>query len=45
MYCKMHGRWRSDAVYLYIVDDEEEIVAVSKAILGFDQIAQALSSL
>ena len=33
---KRHGRWRSDAVYLYIVDDEEEIVAVSKAILGFE---------
>ena len=31
---KRHGRWRSDAVYLYIVDAPEEQLGVSQAILG-----------
>lgn len=33
---KRHGRWKSDAVFLYIVDDEGEKLSVSKAILGSD---------
>jgi integrase len=31
---KRHGRWASDAVYLYIQDPGESRVAVSRAILG-----------
>jgi integrase len=31
---KRHGRWRSDAVYLYIVDGLEEQLGVSAAVLG-----------
>ena len=31
---KRHGRWASDAVYLYIVDSLEEQLGVSAAILG-----------
>ena len=30
---KRHGRWKSDAVYLYIVDDEETMLSVTGAIL------------
>ena len=30
---KRHGRWKSDAVYLYIVDDEETMLSVTEAIL------------
>ena len=32
---KRHGRWASDAVYLYIVDGLEEQVMVASAVLGF----------
>ena len=31
---KRHGRWKSDAVYLYIVDGPEEQLGVSQAVLG-----------
>ena len=31
---KRHGRWASDAVYLYIVDGLEEQLGVSAAVLG-----------
>ena len=31
---KRHGRWRSEAVYMYIVDAPEEQLGVSQAILG-----------
>jgi integrase len=31
---KRHGRWASDAVYLYIVDGIEEQLGVSSAVLG-----------
>jgi hypothetical protein len=31
---KRHGRWASDAVYLYIVDGIEEQLGVSAAVLG-----------
>jgi integrase len=33
---KRHGRWKSDAVYLYIVDSQVEQLSVSRAVLGFD---------
>ena len=33
---KRHGRWKSDAAVLCIVDDEGEKLSVSKAILGSD---------
>ena len=33
---KRHGRWKSDAVYLYIMDSTEERLSVSRAVLGFD---------
>ena len=31
---KRHGRWRSDAVYMYIVDGPEQQLGVSQAVLG-----------
>ena len=31
---KRHGRWKSDTVYLYIVDGPEEQLGVSQAVLG-----------
>jgi integrase len=31
---KRHGRWESDAVYLYVVDDMTERLSVSAAMLG-----------
>jgi hypothetical protein len=31
---KRHGRWASDAVYLYIVDGVEEQLGLSAAVLG-----------
>ena len=31
---KRHGRWLSDAVYMYIVDGPEEQLGVSQAVLG-----------
>jgi hypothetical protein len=31
---KRHGRWASDAVYLYIVDSIEEQLGLSAAVLG-----------
>ena len=33
---KRHGRWKSDAVYLYIVDSPNEQLEVSRAVLGFN---------
>ena len=31
---KHHGHWKSDTVYLYIVDGPEEQLGVSQAVLG-----------
>ena len=33
---KRHGRWKSDAVYMYIVESELDRLGVSRAVLGFD---------
>ena len=30
---KRHGRWKSDAVYLYVDDDAETVLSVTDAIL------------
>ena len=31
---KRHGRWKSDAVYIYIHDDEQTMLALSEAMGG-----------
>ena len=33
---KRHGRWKSDAVFMYVVESVEDRLDVSRAVLGFD---------